>query len=257
MAQPASEFNLEEYILQHVQSSTEWHLPFLPPVHLPSFLPVHGLMLLIAAALLLLLFCVLYRKEQKVPTGATNMLEAVVLFIRDKISIANLGEKDGREYTPFFCTLFFFILTLNIMGLFPIFPSATANINVTAALALITFTLMTVVAMSRIGVAAYFRHFVIPDLPLFMQMLLFPLELFSLFTRGFALAIRLFANMLAGHMMTLAFLGLITILGIIAAPSLFMAILINVMEVLVAVLQAFIFTLLSAVFIGQMYRTQH
>ncbi len=258
MSTPTSSFNLEEYILHHLQNSHLWHLPFLPPIDLPGFLTTHGLMLFLASAFLILIFCGLYRKDQTVPTGITNMLEAIVLVIRDKIAIENLGEEDGRKFTPFFCTLFFFILFLNLMGLIPIFSTATANFTVTTALALITFSFMTFGAIRKNGIKAYLRSFLISGIPLPMQILLLPLEILGIFTRVFALTIRLLANMLAGHMVMLAFFGLVALFGwAMAPPAVMLAIFISLLEVLVVVLQAYIFTLLSAIFIGQMYHPKH
>ena len=131
----AHEFELEEYIMHHMQDVHVWHVPFLPPLHLPSFLSLHGLMLIICSILLIGLFCGIYDKKQRVPTGVTNLLESLIVFIRDQISIRNLGEEDGRKMAPLFCTFFFFILGLNLMGMVPIFATATANPNVTGALA--------------------------------------------------------------------------------------------------------------------------
>ncbi len=256
MAQPST-FDLSEYIMHHAQNSREWPVPFLPPVHLPSFLTLHAVMLLIGTSLLILIFCGLYRKEQKVPSGFTNLLEAFVLFIRDKIAIANLGEEDGRKFTPFFCTLFFFILILNLMGLIPVFSTATANINVTTALTLIIFSLMTFGAILKNGMKGFASTFFLPNLPLPLQILLLPLEILGLFTRSFALALRLFANMLAGHMVILAFLGTGLAGWLVAVPSVAMAFFMTLLEVLVVFLQAYIFTLLSAIFIGQMYHPKH
>ena len=259
MSQPSTEpFDLTQYIMHHVQNSSTWNLPFGQPFNLPNFLSLHSLMLILGAFFLLILFCVFYRKNEVVPTGITNMLEAFVVFIRDKIAINNLGEEDGKKFTPYFCTLFFFILILNLMGKIPLFACATANINVTAALALITFSFMTFGAIKRNGLGGYFRSFVIPGLPLPMLFLVVPLEILGIFTRTFALAVRLFANMIAGHMMTLAFLGLVALFGWLLTPAaLLFALFIGLLAILVVFLQAYIFTLLSAIFIGQVYHPKH
>lgn len=258
MSQPGKEFNLTDYIMHHVQNRTSWDLPFVSPINIPQVLTLHGLMIILAAFFLVLMMCVFYRKDQKVPTGFTNMIESFVVFIRDKIAINNLGDEDGRRFTPFFCTLFFFILILNLMGKIPIFASATGNINVTAALALIIFSFMTLGAIKRNGIVAYCRSFVIPGLPWPMLILVVPLEILGIFTRTFALAIRLFANMIAGHMIAIAFLGLVALFGwFMTPPALLFAVFIGLLEILVVFLQAYIFTLLSAVFIGQMYHPSH
>ena len=258
MSQPAKDFNLEEYILHHVQNGHEWHLPFLPPIELPAFISLHALMLLFGTGGLLLLFTTAYRHDQKVPTGVTNALEAVVVFIRDQIAVPNLGAEDGRKFTPFLCTLFFFILILNVMSMIPIFPAATGNINVTTSLALIIFTFMTFGAIQKKGIKSFLTSFLIPGIAWPLQLIIVPLEVLGLFTRTFALTIRLFANMLAGHMVVLAFLGLVALFGWVMLPvSLGLGLFILMLEVLVVFLQAYIFTLLAAIFIGQAYSTHH
>jgi len=120
-------FDLDQYIMHHVLDAQQWQLPFLPPLTLPKYLSLHGLMLIICGGFLVLLFAVIYDKKKRVPSGITNFLEMLVIFIRDEISIANLGKEDGRKLAPLFCTFFFFILGLNLMGLIPLFSTATAN----------------------------------------------------------------------------------------------------------------------------------
>lgn len=260
MSTPASAeapFDLTSYILGHVQNSTTWHPPLFPGLELPWGITVHSLMLVICAFFLIILFTILYQQKAKVPTGITNLLETFVVFIRDEIAISNLGEEDGRKFTPLFCTFFFFILGLNLIGLIPLFSTATANISVTAALAFVTFYCMTIGAMIKNGVGGFFGAFIIHDLPLPLKIFLFLIELIGVFLKTFALAIRLFANMLAGHMVIFALVGLVGMFGYVALPSIFLAIGISLLEVLVAFLQAYIFTLLSAVFIGQIYHPQH
>jgi len=257
MAQPGGEFDLTEYILSHVQNGDQWKLPFLPPIELPQFLSLHALMLVIGSGGLLILFCKAYNHKQKIPTGITNALEAIVLFIRDEISITHLGEQDGRRMTPLFCTFFFFILFLNLLGIIPAFAAATSNINVTAALALVTFGFMTIGAMVKNGVGGFFHAFIYSELPLVMRIILFPIEFLGVFIKTFALTIRLFANMLAGHMIILALVGLVGVFGLVALPSVLLAVFIYMLEVFVSLLQAYIFTLLSAVFIGQVHRPAH
>ena len=146
---------VKSYIMHHVANSDRWHLPGLFDLEfqLPTF-SLHALMLLIAAGVLFYLFRVVYRHDQEVPTGMTNLLEIFVLFIRDDIAVTFLGEEDGRKMTPLFCSFFFFILTLNLMGLVPVFAAATGNINVTAALACVSFAFMTFGAIYKNGPAA-------------------------------------------------------------------------------------------------------
>ncbi len=250
-------FKIDDYIMQHVLNSNEWHVPFLPPIHLPPILSLHAVMVILCAALLVFLFCFIYKKNERVPTGMTNALEAFVQFIRDEIAIPSLGKDDGMKLTPLLCTFFFFILSLNLIGLIPMFATATANINVTGALAFITFFLITVGAMYKNGIAGFFKALIPSGVPAPILILIFPLELVGIFIKSFALMIRLFANMLAGHMVILSLLGLVVMLGAYALPAVVLAVAVSALEVFVAFLQAYIFTLLSAVFIGQMHHPEH
>src|SRR3989338_1497093 len=253
----SNSFNLEKYILHHMQDSRQWHLPFLPPVQLPYFLSLHGVMLVLAAVLLVVVFCLLYNKKQRVPHGFTNLLELFVIFIRDDIAVKNLGTEDGRRMTPFLCTMFFFILTLNLMGLIPIFSTATANPNVACALAFFTLCFMIFGTLYKGGLQGFKNALVPAGVPKGILVILVPIEFLGLFIKTGALMIRLFANMLAGHMVILAMLGLVLVLGFVALPSVILAVCIGVLEIFIAFLQAYIFTMLTAVFIGQMYHPHH
>ncbi len=252
-----SNFNLDEYIMHHVLNSHEWLLPFASPVPLPGFLTTHALMVFIACAIILLLFLVFYRKNDRVPTGLTNGLEALVVFVRDEVAIPNLGDKDGLQFTPMLCTLFFFILTLNLMGLVPFFSTATSNINVTFSLAFLIFVLLIFGTLARNGFHGIWHALIPLTLPKWLIPFFLVVEIASIIVRSLALMIRLFANMIAGHMVILSFLGLIIIFGWIALPAVFLAVFIYCLEVFIALLQAYIFILLSAVFIGQMYHPDH
>ncbi len=251
-------FSLDKYIMHHVQNSSEWHLPFLAPIPLPSYITLHGMMVIFWSMMMIWIFCFVYKKNASVPTGITNALEIVVLFIRDQISIPYLGEEDGKRMTPLFCTLFFFILGLNMLGMVPIFATATGNVSVTAALALVVFFFMVFGTIYKNGIVGFCKAFVPPGVPLPILFILVPIEFLGVFIKTFALTIRLFANMLAGHIVIFAMLGLTVMLGFIfALPAVVLATCVSLLEVLVIVLQAFIFTLLSAIFIGQMYHPQH
>jgi F-type H+-transporting ATPase subunit a len=251
-------FSLDKYIMHHVQNSNEWHLPFLAPIPLPSYITLHGMMVIFWSVMMVWIFCFVYKKNASVPTGITNALEIIVLFIRDQIAIPYLGAKDGLSMTPFLCTLFFFILGLNMLGLVPIFATATGNVSVTAALALIVFCFMVFGTIYKNGVVGFCKAFVPPGVPIPILFILVPIEFLGVFIKTFALTIRLFANMLAGHIVIFAMLGLTVMLGFIfALPAVVLATCVSLLEVLVIVLQAFIFTLLSAIFIGQMYHPQH
>ena len=250
-------FDLNNFVIHHLMNTSIWHPSFLPEISLPKPLTVHSLMLLFCAVLLIFIFRVFYKRDQKIPTGATNALEAVVLFIRDDIAIANLGQEDGRKFTPLLCTYFFFILLMNLIGSIPFFASPTANINVTFALAIISLGFMTIGAIARNGLKGFLNAFVIRGLAWPVQCFVFLLEILGLFIKTTALTIRLFANMLAGHMVILIFLGLVALFGMMAMPAVILAILISLLEIFVAFLQAYIFTMLSAVFMGQIYHPSH
>jgi F-type H+-transporting ATPase subunit a len=247
---------LRQYILHHVQDTHEWALPFVT-VRLPGSLTLHGLMLIVCAVLLVLLFGVFYRKRDAVPHGLTNLLEAAVVFVRDQISVKALGEADGRRMAPLFCSFFFFIAGLNLLGLLPIFPAATGNVNVTCALAAVTLGFMVFGAIYRNGLKGFLMAFIPHGVPWPLLILLAPLEFLGMFVRCFALTIRLFANMLAGHIVVFAVLGLIVIFGWAALPSVVLAVFVYFLELFIALLQAYIFTLLSAIFIGMTYHPEH
>lgn len=249
---------VKEYIMHHVVNSDSWHIPFLFDMEfeLPTF-SLHALMLVIAAAVLLYLFKVVYRYDQDVPTGMTNLLESLVLFIRDDIAITFLGEEDGRKMAPLFCSFFFFILVLNLIGLIPIFAAATGNINVTAALAAISFAFMTVGAVMKNGPVGFAKAFIPEGVPWPVLIILVPIELVGVLIKCVALMIRLFANMMAGHVVISALIGLVVVYGLAAVPSAGLAMGIYVIKLFVAFLQAYIFTLLSAMFIGQIYHPAH
>ncbi len=247
---------VQQYIMHHVTDSHEWVLPFLK-IPLPGFLSLHALMILLAASILLILFGLLYRRQDPVPRGLTNLLEVLVLFIRNNICIPNLGEQDGRRMAPLFCSFFFFILTLNLMGLIPLFATATANVNVTASLALITLGFMIFGTIYRNGVGGFVHAFIPHGVPWPVLILLIPIEFLGVFIKAFALTIRLFANMLAGHIVIFSLIGMVFIFGLAGLPSIFLALAIYLLELFVSFLQAYIFTLLSAMFIGQMYHPAH
>ncbi len=257
MAASTSEtFSLDSYIMHHVLNSTEWHLPFLPTIYLET-ITLHGAMLFLAAFFLFIIFGVLYKKDKKVPSGLTNFFEVFIVFIRDEVVIPNFGKEDGRRMTPLFCTFFFFILTLNIMGLIPLFSTATANVNVTGALATITLGFMIFGCIAKNGLKGFLSAITPSGVPIPVLFILVPIEFIGLFIKAFALMIRLFANLMAGHIVIFALLGLVVVVGKAALPAIALALFIYLLEILVAFLQAYIFTLLSSMFIGQMYHPHH
>ncbi|OGS05441.1 MAG: ATP synthase F0 subunit A, partial [Elusimicrobia bacterium RIFCSPHIGHO2_02_FULL_61_10] len=181
----------------------------------------------------------------------------IVLFLRDEVVHPNLGHK-GDGYMGYFSTLFFFILTLNLIGLVPFGATATGNLAVTAGLALTTFVLINFAGIREQGVIGYFSHIVPKGVPGWLYPLLFPIELIGMVTKAFALCIRLFANMIAGHIVILAFISFIFIFGSLSAIvgfgvapiSVGLVLFTLMLELFVAFLQAYVFVFLTAIFTG-------
>ena len=245
-----------DYIMHHVQDGTHWAVARWS-TDFPQPFTLHFCMFLIAFALLSWLFIVKYKKQDKVPTGLTNVLETLVVFVRDEISIAYLGKEDGRKLAPLFCTFFFFILSLNLLGLVPIFSTATGNFTATLALASVVFFFMTVGAIAKNGPVGFFQAFVPHGVPIPVLLIIVPLELLGVLIKTGVLALRLFANLLAGHIVLFNLLGLVVVFGVAAAPALAIALFVFFLEILVSFLQAYISTMLSAMFIGQIYHPEH
>ncbi len=208
----------------------------------------------LSAALLLLLFISIakkYRHEMQKPSGAQSVMEPIVMFVRDDIARDLLGKEKAEKYLPLLLTFFFFIWINNLLGLVPFFPGGsnlTGNIAFTMVLALLTL----VVTLAS-GNKTYWTHiFAPPGVPGWVRIILVPVELIGIFTKPFALMIRLFANITAGHIIILSLISMIFILKSIAfAPvTIVLVIIMSILELLVGLLQAFIFTLLSALFIG-------
>ena len=209
----------------------------------------------------LLLFFILrkvslsYKSKKAAPKGIQSFLEPLILFVRDDIIKSSIGPKH-KKYTVFLLTVFFFILTNNLLGLTPGAANVTGNISVTLVLSLFTFIIITVSANK-----GYWKHLIKPPgTPLALLPIMIPIEIFGVFTKPFALMIRLFANITAGHIIIFSLISLIfvasnngenVVAGWAVAPlSVLFVLFIFLIEILVAFLQAYIFTLLSAVFIG-------
>jgi F-type H+-transporting ATPase subunit a len=276
-----------DIITPHITDSHEIEIPW-PTwptlhkvVHLPRWTTInvggidvdmsptkHVVWMLIAALTLLVLM--LYaanaqgRQTRTVghSKGFAGGIEAMVLYIRNEVIVPNVGHH-GNGFVPFLLTLFFFILFCNLWGIFPWGSTATSNVSVTAALAILTFFVVEAAGMRAQG-AGYLSTIFYwnKDLPMYLRipmfLLLSPLELIGKLTKPFALTIRLFANMTAGHIVVLALISMIfTFRSIASGAPFLMAVAINVLELFVAFLQAFIFTLLSSVFIGQIREAHH
>lgn len=208
------------------------------------------LMIMITGALMLLLFVGLARSFGKGPiaTGAGRFFEPIIVYIRDDIARPNIGETKYKKYMPYLLTVFFFVWFLNLFGLTPLGVNVTGNIAVTFALAIITF-----IITQFSGNKNYWKHiFWMPGVPVPMKFILAPIELLGVFIKPFALMIRLYANIMAGHVVLMSIIGLVFIFQnwIGGALSLFLAFFLSIIELLVAALQAYIFTLLSALYFG-------
>jgi F-type H+-transporting ATPase subunit a len=273
--------DLGELIMHHLTDAREVELPFflgtlqlpsgwyvnLGPLGVVDLAPTkHVVLMLIAAVLCLLVFVPLARaarrrEEGKAPKGLGGGMEAMILYVRDEIARPNIGH-GADKYVPYILTLFFFVLFMNLLGLVPWGGSATGNLAVTAGLALCSFILIEVSGMMALGWGGYMHtiFFAPPGMTgigkwLFVA-LFTPVEILGKLAKPFALTIRLFANMTAGHTLIFALGGLIFIFGSAAAmagvavASTAMATGVMVLEVFVAFLQAFIFALLTSVFVG-------
>ena len=282
MADPSKPFDIKEMILHHLADSKEWETPF-GVVHLPQFEPVHlgpvaldfsitkhVLFMMIAALLTIIMMMYAAAKAKREhaggaergPKGTTNVVEAMILFIRDEVVMKNIGH-GGEKFAPFIVTLFFFILFCNALGLVPWGASPTGNVSVTLALALLTFIVVEIAGMRALGFGGYMKTIIYwpHDMPLGLKIpmtfIMSPVELLGKFTKPFALTMRLYANMTAGHAVVLALTGLAVMaalaggafIGIAVAPVI-MATAIMILEIGVAFLQAYVFAMLSAVFIG-------
>jgi F-type H+-transporting ATPase subunit a len=214
----------------------------------------HTVFLWIASALLVLVLTLASRKRSLVPRGFYSAMEAFVSFIREEMAVKNIGKHDADKYVGYLCTVFFFILTTNLLGLLPFSATATGNLAVTAALALTSLAMTLVAGMRGQGVVGYWTHLVPAGVPWWLYPIMVPIELLGLISRPFALCIRLFANMVAGHIVIFFLIGLIFLLEAVAiyvAPvSVIFATAMYLLELFVAFLQAYIFTLLTALFIG-------
>ncbi len=197
-----------------------------------------------------------YKKNPKAPKGFANLLETLVVFVRDDIAIPNIGGKKYERYMPYLLTVFFLILLGNLLGLVPIISGTLTNdIVFTGTLALLTFLITTFS-----GNGNYWKHiFATPGVPMWLAPIMIPVEVIGMLTKPFSLMIRLFANITAGHIIILSLIGLIfTFKTLLVSPvSVGFALFISILELLVAFIQAYVFTLLSALFIGGAVAEEH
>jgi F-type H+-transporting ATPase subunit a len=296
----AEGFDAGEVIIEHVANSSFEH----PILHLPVLFGIdfsvtkHVFMLLLVATAVFLLITTTVRRylrqDRLVPRGFMNALEFVVEFIRDSIVLPNVGAKYVRTWAPLVLTFFFFILVANVVGLIPIFEvvglidhyvlhtgehslvknvihggtTATANFNVTAALATITFISIIIAGTLAHGFIRHWINLVPHGLAWPLYILLIPIEVLGMFVKPFALTMRLAANMTGGHIAILAILSFVFLftelfesalagIGVGILVSVPLAVGINALEIIVVLVQAYVFTLLSAVFIGMAINVHH
>ena len=298
-AQAATEkFNAGETIIGHVANSEH------PLIHIHEIFGIdfsvtkHVFMVWVVAGITFVLITALVRRylrrADRVPTGGMNALEFIVEFVRDSIAAPNVGKKYVNAWTPLFLTFFFFILTANVIGMIPIFEvldlldhyvlhtsedsflkgllhggsTATANFNVTAGLAIVTFFSIIIAGVQKHGFIQHWKNLVPTGLATPVYFLLVPLEFIGMLVRPFALTMRLAANMAGGHIAILAILSFVFIFAeLFASPmagmgigfgfSLPLAVAISGLEIIVILVQAYVFTLLSAVFIGMAIHAHH
>jgi F-type H+-transporting ATPase subunit a len=296
----AEKFNAGKTIIEHVSNSSMDH----PLIQLPTLLGInfsvtkHVLMLWLVAAFVFVVVTATVRaflkQERPIPTGFTNALEFIVVFIRDTIVLPNVGKKWVNTWTPLLVTFFIFIFCANAIGLIPVFEvlglvdhfvlhtgehsiikqllhggtTATANYNVTAALAMITFSAIIIAGSRAHGVVQHWINLVPHGLAWPIYILLIPIELMGMLVRPFALTMRLAANMTGGHIAILAILSFVFLfaemfgravagVGVGVAVSVPLASAISALEIIVVLVQAYVFTLLSAVFIGMAIHVHH
>ncbi len=258
------EENLFASLLHHLNDSRVLELPFgrislpqFPPVHLLGMtvdfsITKHVVFLWIAAAVLIVVAVMAARQNARrsVPHGWGNLMEIVVVFIRDEIVLPNMG-REGLKYLPYLLTTFFYILIMNLLGLVPYGASATGNVSVTGGLAILAFLMIQWAAIRSQGPGHYLAHLT-GGVHWTLWPIMIPIEILGLFTKPFALCIRLFANMTGGHIVIVSLIGLIFIFRsplIAIAPAGFV-VGIMFLELFVAFLQAYIFTMLTSLFMG-------
>jgi ATP synthase subunit 6 len=255
---------VSEDIFEHVADEVWVPLGFWVGAHyIDLSITKHVINMWIAAGILLLVLAAGVRRRALIPKGGYNLLETFVMFVRDEIAEKNIGDH-AAQYTPYLCSAFFFILFMNLTGLLPIpaiagkFPgisTATGNLGVTMVLALFTFVLTQIAGMRAQGALGYWTHLVPEGVPKWLFPIMVPVEILGLFTKPFALTVRLFANMVAGHIVIFFLIALTVLISPFIAPvSVAFALGIYLLEIFVALVQAYVFTMLSAVFIGM---TQH
>ncbi|MEN8192393.1 MAG: F0F1 ATP synthase subunit A [Bacteroidota bacterium] len=257
-----------DWIMHHILDAYEYEfapLDAIPLPHLSLFgldisITKNVLFLWIVALLLIITFRFVAKSYKKslVPHGVANFFEILIVFVRDEIAKTTIG-KGYERFLPYLLTVFFFILFSNFIGLIPNGVTVTSNISVTTTLAIFSFIVIQAGGMMKNGALGYFKGLIPSGVPSWLLPIMFIVELLGLFTKPFALAIRLFANMTAGHIVIFALIGLIFFMKtlFVAPVSVAFALFIYLLEILVALIQAYIFTMLSSLFIGMAVHQDH
>lgn len=257
-----------DWILHHVMDGNTLDFEpfgtiFLPHIEIFGFdisITRHVVFLWVVEILLILTFIFVSRSYKKsiIPHGFPNFIETIIVFVRDEVVKATIGH-GYEKFLPYLLTVFFFVLYSNFIGLFPYSATVTSNIAVTATLAAFTFIATQIGGMINHGPIGYFKGLIPPGMPVALLPLIIIVEILGLFTKPFALCIRLFANMTAGHVVILSLIGLIFIMKTVyfAPISIAFALFIYLLELLVALIQAYIFTMLSSLFISMAVHQDH
>ncbi len=257
-----------DWIMHHIMDGN--YLDFSPfgKIYLPHIelfgidisITRHVVIMWLGAILLAVVFLKVAKayKTSLVPKGFANFWEVFIVFVRDEIAKPTIG-KGYEGFLPYLLTAFFFILFGNFLGLIPFSATFTSNIAVTSVLAIFSFFVIQIGGIRNNGLFGYFKGLIPHGVPLFLLPIMLIVEVLGLFTKPFALAIRLFANLTAGHIVIYALISLIFVMQsyLISPVSIGMALFIYSLEVLVALLQAYIFTMLSSLFIGMAVHQDH
>jgi F-type H+-transporting ATPase subunit a len=270
VAEHAEKFNFG-HLLDHMKNSHviefpggHIELPQFPPVHVGGLtidlsISKHVFFLLLAAIVLTIVAVVAARKNRNaaIPTGIGNLMEIFIVFIRDEVALPNMGV-GGLRYLPYLLTTFFFIMFMNLTGLIPYGATSTSNISVTAGLSIIAFLMIQLTALRTNGVKQYLAHLT-GGVHWTLWPIMIPVEILGLFTKPFALCMRLFANMNGGHIVLLALIGLILLFksAVIAPLPILFGAGVMMLELFVALLQAYIFVMLTSLFMGFGLQSEH
>jgi len=244
-------------ILHHLMDSDAYYHVATLPGGISLDITRHVLLMWIASAFLIVLMASISRQKGLVPRGARNLIEPVLLFLREDLAVPNFHEHADR-YAPFLWTVFFFILSCNLIGLIPGSATPTGNLSVTAGLALVAFVMIHVTGIRMNGLGKYLAS-IVPPVPWWLWPLLLVVELVGMIAKPFALAVRLWANMNGGHIVILVLMGFIFLFKSFVAAGISVAAstAIYMLELFVALLQAYVFTFLTAVFMGMAAHPDH